>query len=592
MTPYPNGLQGIDVTLTKPKGDDITKVLSSVMDESDVLTIQADDNLNNVNIPTFNPADSPSPMGAPMPDYEPELPIEAQNQFTEEEPITIDIPEPVNEPIPEPIDEPQSSDLLDRINSSRKVADISVITREIKSGELIKDLINSNSTYAALEGKLKSINEAIALIMNDKYIPTLDEKLSKIRGLVHDKDIYASKGDTLIELRLEEIVDTICSKTSSLLDSRLAEIDTAIKNAKKFKEDDGGNARLAGLNEQRVNLILELRTLEYEISDIFKNTNDVIINTTVAMAEKAADITGDGILNAHIRSRGTILVSDETIGAVRASLELAADKSNAEFKEMKLKVVSMIKLLDELFDLDRQIIAAQQATINYLKAHNVEDTIIAETLLKKSLRVYIGNEGTGRSIIPYLISSHKSRQNANVLMLDLSGRGNYSEYNFQSIDISTFIVDMNQAPFTLVTGKIENNVSTAQRILNALIKAADYYRVINVVLAPEQKELFETIAADVLSVNYITDTSLKNLEATKSLIENTRLNNVGYRVIVNKCDVPVRSIVTRLGLDDRLDFQICVVPNLSAITEANLNGYNPYGISSVSLAMEECIKHA
>ena len=51
-------------------------------------------------------------------------------------------------------------------------------------------------------------------------------------------------------------------------------------------------------------------------------------------------------------------------------------------------------------------------------------------------------------------------------------------------------------------------------------------------------------------------------------------------------------IISKLGLDDKIDYQICTVPTVPTIIDAGLNGYNPYGISVVDLTMEEVIRHA
>ena len=37
-------------------------------------------------------------------------------------------------------------------------------------------------------------------------------------------------------------------------------------------------------------------------------------------------------------------------------------------------------------------------------------------LIKKSLRVFTGNEGTGRTIVPYVLSKYKARQNTNFVL--------------------------------------------------------------------------------------------------------------------------------------------------------------------------------
>lgn len=585
---YPDGLTGVDVILNKPKPDDIKKSLSSIISGDFSNVVMPGNSIGFNQIPDYTPERTTVPteegtrpeFGPIMTDWTPEeLPIR-QDAVPVEETPEVSVPED------------RGSEIVERIQNATTVKQVSQLAREIDSSNIVKELIDNNTTYAAVEEKLKTLTDAIHLIMSDNTIPTLDEKLSKVRSLTHDKTFFATKGDSIFEQRLEEIIDAICSQTSALLQSRLSEIDTAIKRVATQKQMDAGNARLAGLNEERVNLILELKTLQTEIGVIFQATDSLIVSSVCEIADKATDIAGSALFNAHLRARGETLVSDVTFNAMRAGLELTTTKVSSEFKEMQLKVVQMIKVLDKLFDLDKEMIAAYQATINFLRARNIEDTVIAESLLKKSLRVFVGYENTGRTIIPYLLSMYKSRTNANVLLLDLTGTGKYDHYGLQVMEPETYFTRLNQTEFCLVSGRVENSVVTAQRIVTTLLKSADYYRVINVIIDPEQRELLETISQDVLCINYLVDTVPANLDKMRNLIERTKYKNVARRVILNKCDIMVRPVVTRLGLDDELDFQLCTIPTVPAINDADLLGYNPYGVGAVTLAMKEVVKHA
>lgn len=644
---YPNGLPGIDAILTHPKVPEITQAISTVStsDIAEMAVAKSDTYTNDIpkfdsnyqsadmtglhadlrrkkeeelaQQQAFDPASlgGMAPIGMPdgMQQIDPNLQFQnqpvtdyaeagfdpnAQVDYTQE--YTEDMGEKLPiEPVPDVAPQIESaaydmqSNLVSRINEASRVSDVSVLAREITATALIKDLVDTNSTYAGIEDKLKSINDMVFMILADNGIKSLDEKLSKIHSLMHDKAFFASKGDTLIEQRLEEVIDTICTQTSSLLQSRLQEIDTAIRRSYTTNDSEKVSARLAGLNEERANLIIELHRLEYDINEIFKSTDNLAIDVATKLAESASTVTAnDSIINEHILARGGNVVSNETFTAIKSILELSAGPIPDTFTELKLKIVTLLRMLSKVFEIDQEIIAAQQAELNFFKARNVEDSIIAETILKKALRVYVGEEGTGRSIIPYLISRYKSRQNANVLCIDLTGTAKYAKYGIRYTAVDTYLTELNQKDFMLVAGAVDSTVEVAQRIVTALIKSADYYRVINVVLTPEQHELFQTIAQDVYSVNFVVDTNIQHIEKMKSIIEEHTMPNVGRRVIVNKCDVPIRTIINKLGLSDTLDFQICVVPSMPVVVDANLNGYNPYGISSVDLVMEDVVKHA
>lgn len=596
---YPNGLMGVDAILQKPKPADLQRALSAIISD-DPVSLAADavvaPNITQ-EIPVFNPMNQT--MRNPALGFDESMLGETQDiepeheQYQEPEPTQpLPVPEPIPEPAPvQPTPVDTGSELVERISTAGTVKDLSVLVREISASTVIKDMIDSNSTYAGIEEKIKSLNDTIYLILNDNSIKSLDEKLSKIRSIMHDKAFFSSKGDTLLEQRLEEVIDTICDRTSSLIQSRLAEIDDSMKYIDKQRNETNG-MRLAGLNEKRANLIVELQTMEYEMLDIFRATDTVTVGVATEIAKNNKEISGNEMIDANIVARGGYIISDESWNAVRAAFELAEQKVPPVFEELRVKIKSLITLMGKMLDLDAEVIAAQQAQVNFFKARNIEDTVVAQSLLKKALRVFIGEEGVGRSIIPYLISAHKSRQSCNVLCIDLTGCGKYSDYGIQYTSLDTFLAEQNQREFMLVSGRVENTVEAAQRITTSLIRAADYYRIINVIVSTDQQELFQTVAQDTLSTNFIVDTNVQRINRMRDIINKCSFENVAQRVIINKCDIAVKPVVEKLGLADRIDFQLVTIPTMPAISDACMNGYSPYGVSAVELIMEEVIRHA
>ena len=103
--------------------------------------------------------------------------------------------------------------------------------------------------------------------------------------------------------------------------------------------------------------------------------------------------------------------------------------------------------------------------------------------------------------------------------------------------------------------------------------------------------LFNTIAPDVYSVNYIVDTNPVHLEQTKTFIDSINLENVAERIFINRCNVNLKPILDKLGKLDSWDYQICKVKDIQEITEGSLIGFDPYGISSVTVNFEELHRH-
>lgn len=575
---------GIDVVLTKPKPDELAEVLRNLVE-----TIAS-------KAPIMSSADEiPKGIEKYTPkEFQQEDKQNDQQELevnqVEEEPEELHVPQP-EEVVEDYAPTKRTSSMVDRINECNKVADIHILTKELTAAAVVKDLIKENQEYASIENKLKGIQEKMYTIMADKSIKSLEERLDRVRALVYDKEYYKAKNNTVIEQRIEDIIKTITEKTKALLTERLRELDDAILNTNSLI---GGNidfTRLAGINDERANMILELSILDKEIRNIFYNADTLVHTVAAGISESEADLTGNPLINAHIRMRGEHVVSESSLDTLINILS-TCERTSDEFKDAINQISIMQKKLNKLLDLDKETIAAQTQIINYLRANNIEDTVVAESLIKKSLRVFVGIEGTGRTVVPLVLSRRKSRQNANTLYVDITGTAKTADYDCDMYTLDDWMQNRYEKEFCTVVGKIGDSVEAAQRLLVALTKAADYYRVINVVIAPEQMNVFNTIANDVLCVNYIVDTDNRTLAFMKEFINNTKFDNVAQRVIINKCSVSCKPIVESLGLLETLDVNVVKIPYILQLVDCSLNKIKPYELTAVVEGFEEVSKYA
>jgi len=576
---------GLDGYIIAPTPQDLDALISKIIanDISDVLPIDqtlvsAVEDIPDPSVGSFIPEPEPADEEPPAPMPEPE-PI----------PIPMPEPEPVPVPMPEPVD--KQLDLVQELNDANKIADVAQISREITATALIKDMLKNQTSYAAVEERIRIIGDLIYQIMHDDKIPTMEEKLAKVRAQINDRNAWTSQQCTMLEQNVRMLVDIICTQTSAMLDARLDEINIALNRIKQVREQNADNTRLGGLNEERINIIIELRKIETDIQEIFSNTDAFIAETTNAMSKTVISPTNNDWFDAHLRASGGTLVSEETLAAIKSSLELSNGTFNDAFKEMHLKVLRMISILNKLLDLDKDIIIAQAETIKYLKAHKVEDTVIAETLLKKSLHLFVGTEETGLSIIPYLISKKQSRMNANVLYIDITGHNKLTDYSIQPMSLTEFSVNKPTEEFVCVAGYLDNDADSIQKFYSDLKDIAEHYRIINVVADNSQLEIINTIFNDCISVNYLCVPSAKSIKDTKFVIDEIKADNVGLRLLINKCDVSPAPILEKLGLNNRMDFQFLTIPTIPAIVDAALFSLDPVDCNSVTQGLAEVIKY-
>lgn len=562
---------GIDRILNNPSPEELRAAVESFVSEIERKGKILNNGVEGQGIPEYRPT------------YESEVDdILDDTVETVPEAPAVELTPPVEERVIQPAEElpPNPNGIVNRIKNCASVADINVLAKQLSAAEVVKDIIKDNKQYVVVEEQLRGIQEKIYAVFADPNLKSMEAKLDKVSAILVDKNALKAGNNTLIEQRVDAIITTIVSKTQELLHERLDQLDKAILSTggKSVATD---YARLAGIEDERANLLLEVTTLSGEITTIYERIDKLAREVTGDMTGTMTEMSGNPLVDAHLRLTHSNIVPEGTINAITRILE-TCEAGSDEFKRALRELKVMYQKLDRIITLDSESIAALNEVIALLRANKIEDTVVAETFLKKSMRIFVADSKTGRTIVPYILSRRKARQNANVLYVDLTGDSKLQNYVQDNVyTIEDFLQNERRQEFCIVTGNPADTFETAQELLVALTKAADYYRVINVVLRPEQVEIFDLLAADAKVVNYLITPEVDKLERYKEIVENTRLENVAQRVILNKCSIPVRPILERLGLLDRIDVHVAVIPYIPQIVECGILQVNPDEIATV-----------
>lgn len=576
---------GIDGVLIKANAEMLNKTIygavGEVTNKAPILS-SSDVIMENEKkfVPTFDPMFEDKGDAVVEPEPEPIQP---------EEPEVLTVEETVEEAPVEVPEELLGSELVERIHGCERVKDVNIFMREVNATKVVRDIMKSNKQYIVIEDKLKVLQEKITSIFLDPTIKTTSEKLERIKALRYDKRNYCMEKNTIIEQRVGEIIDTVVEQTKKSLDKRAAELDRAIVAVGTKPIKELSSARLAGITEERANLLLELAVMDGEIASISEKVNDLALDVTSEMAESTESLTNNPLLDAKLRLHKQSIVPDNMIEK-SVHILCTADRASEEFKEARRQILLLKAKLYKVLECDQETINALTEAIRFLKANNVEDTIIAQTLIKKSLRVFVARKGCGRTAIPYTLSALKSRENANVLYMDLTGEAKLADYGQTPITYEDWYENRYQKEFCVVAGSISDTPEAVQRLNVALTKAAEYYRVINLVVSPEQVELIKTIAPDVLAINYMMTPLTDDLDFYKDFITETTYDNVAQRVILNRCDIDITPVIDRLELMEKDDIEIKTIPFISALVDCSLNKVQPQYLEVVQDGLREVRK--
>lgn len=484
------------------------------------------------------------------------------------------------------VEQPRKSEAVERINRCQKLVEVETLARELKAAEIVKDVVKDNKQYLAVEDRLRVLQEKINTIFLDNTISSIEEKMDKIEAVLVDKDYYQSQNNTLLEKRVEEIITALVSKVKECIYTRIHELDTAIQNTKRIAPVD--YPRLGAAIDERANTLLEISRLNEQLENVYVASDSAAREVAAAMSMDSASPTGNPLVDAHLRLRGSSLISEKAFDSIRNIIE-TADKSSEEYKQAQRDLHSVYQRMLRIIDLDNDALSAFKDIIIMRKSENIEDTIVADTKLKQNMRIFIGDEGSGRSVIPYIVSKRKSRESSNVLLVDLTGTDKYADYGVGGLTLDALYEDIPNKDLLIVKGTPADYASEASKLLAILTKAADYYRVINVVLTPEQREFYSILAVEARVVNYIVTPVKRQLIKYKNLVAETFIDNTAQRVILNRCDIGIETVLQQLGVIDNTRVHFVRVGNCAAITECSLNNIDPTRVKSVTeLTRELC----
>jgi hypothetical protein len=582
-------MPGVDQVVYRPRPEDISKLIidnGSAIAQKTVVPSAFDAKPEGIEhyVPPLSTFEVPPPLDeeeSSSSDFDPNL-------------LTLDFEAETPEECPEePITrENVRSPISKQIFSTNKMADVTNLVNDLTANRVISEMLEREGRAASLADLLGAIKEKIyAILLDNSSGDDMEVKMEKIRAAIHDRSEYQSAFSSAVAQYAIEIIDTICVSVKDKISDRLEALDKAIYNASITDDVSSAHANVAALQQARANIMLEVGTLDLQLKTICAKSVELTQDVATRLVSEAADFAGAPMLNELLKRDGTSVVSAETIAAVGALMARGAEGVD-KLREASFKVEELLHKINTVLKLDKETIQAQLAVVKYLQANNIEDTIIASSLLKKSLRIWTGVEGSGRTIVPYVMSRMKSMANANVLLVDLTGTAKFDDYGIRTKSLDDYLSQRHEERFCVVQGTMPESTEMIQRLYTQLYKAADFYRVINVVVSTEQPKALEMLSEEVLCVNYICDMQMKNIRTMKQFIKDTEQHNVGQRVVLNKCSMSTYSILEALGVSNRIDVAMVSIPVLHAIEDCALTGTDPTLVTSVSEGFKEANKYA
>lgn len=484
-------------------------------------------------------------------------------------------------------DSSSDSDLLRRIRESEgNLANLLNVTNEVTASSIIKEVASVNATYRASENYITSISEVIqSVLCNPDY--TTKDALSKVSALLHDKAAIKAKTNSIVEQSVEEIILAIVDKAKTYVENKTLELDNQLMFALKHnKTIEAPNISLANIIERRTRLLLELNTEDLEIkrlADICSSTVDELVNK---VSDESVSATNSPIVDSQLKVKHGSIVPENLLNTLD-NLFLLGKTSSEEFGKLSALVNSSLNKVYSILALYKEESEILGDTIRFLKANNVEDTVVANTILKKTNRLFINDGDFDSQALTYLISKNNSRKSSNVLLIDTSGSNVFELLGIPTIRYSDFMEGEYMSSRLLVIstyndpGMSVSTIEDCQRLSTRLLHYAKHYSSINVMCNTKQDVLINEFNKDVLSITYLIDCFPSSIKSMKECISKYTTKNTASRVVLVNYLADSSSICEELGVLDRLDMQLAMIPNIPELRYCALHRQDPSDVDSI-----------
>lgn len=515
-----------------------------------------------------------------------------------EESTPIDVPEDAKEDIEQTT---TSSDgqteftLLERIKQAENWASIATIAKEVNASKIVQEIASTNAAFRQTETYITALEENITGILANPE-NTINDKLSKVRATLHDKAVISAQNNSIIEQSVNQIILALVDKSKEFIQQQTDEINERLLVAfSRRPSDEAPNVKLSTIIEDRSKLLLELQSLDLELHGVASKCISTINDTVDSVVDSSVATTGSPILDSQMKARFGDIVPDNLI-TVLDNLFTTGSEMSDEFNKMSGTVTSTVRKVYQLLALYREESEVLADTIRYLKANKVEDTVVANTILKKSTRLMITNGDFTSTALAYMISKYYSRKKENVLLLDLTDTPFLKHFGIRTNSYTKFLNDnlvddkFTVVKFDSINDSIKFDQSNIERLLARLLHFSKHYSRINVICTSNQSHIFDAIKEDAISINYLVNCTPYDIRVMRDTISSCNVENTANRVILYNYINDSKRICMDLGVMDRLDIQLAVVSPINEIQYCMYTGQDPYDVESIYQQFVEVMK--
>ena len=475
--------------------------------------------------------------------------------------------------------------LEQRLAGINSIQEWGLFKEALRHDSIISELVMANSEYEGLVQMLEVLDTRIQAVWRDST-KTPEQKFTEIKQIGLQKSTLRAGVNAVNVEKAISIISTIVVAAQRTVDAKLNSIDASMYKISSDANMLQDTAYIDKAIQQRTKVQMELLETARSILDIYMATQN-LVSEEIKELDRNLPSSND-FINEMTKPIGTQIFTPPNTADLVKRISTALQENKLIWSQLEERVDACIDQMYKLCKVDEDIINYQNNVINMLKANKVENVVIADTLLKRVLRVYTGADNTGRSSTTITWSGILSRR-GNVLLIDLTGRAKFKEYGLTPILLSDFTINRIERPFLCVETRGKLDAEELTQLVQQIRTRLNYYQYVNVIVAPEDIETLKMLCEESLVVHYITNCSTVSIEQMNKVVAANDVQNVARKLIIIDTPISPLSIADSIGIDPT-NTKLITLPAMNEIRACALKHDRPYDYEDITRVYEEAFR--
>ena len=482
----------------------------------------------------------------------------------------------------ETTEQSSKSELTRNIESIRDFHDWDLLREQLRKDNVIRNLLEENSTYQGVSQMLSVLNEEVLAIHQDTSLPS-DVKFEKIANVGRERSKYIEKHNDMVSRKAIELMNTVTRAATNTVDDLMLSHKKSLGQIETTKVDVY-EEELLDIVQEKAEAEFELLAAIKAIIELYQSMDSMVDSIILELNSKIP--SDNDFVNSMFNSLGEVITPQNSSELAKLLMTTLHD-NRMTMSLLENSVQGVVQGIHHLLHTYRLEIEHQDMIIKMLRANRIEDIVVLDSLVKGVLRVYVGKPRTGLTATALTWSGCQSRQR-NTLLIDMTASTTLENYGVEPHSLRDLITERIEEPLCVVRGEITDEEDLAE-LMRELKTRLSYYAYINIIVDASETEAIETLANDALSVSYVTDCTIPSMKLIGDSLKSLTVKNVARKVIYVDPPVVVRKLAETMNIDIT-NTKCITVPHIPKIKMCALTASKPYEYREVRTIFEEAFK--